>query len=80
MVISRNLLIKGNKRAYTIPVYGEQMQTADYVYDELDIYSHKIANEVIFYDKHTLSKPKHHTTKRKLAIQYHYAPHAPRRR
>ena len=61
MVISRNLLIKGNKRAYTIPVFGEQMQTADYVYDELDIYSHKIANEVIFYDKHTLSKPKHHT-------------------
>ena len=61
MVISRNLLIEGKQRAYTIPVFGKNIDTADHVYKEADIFSHKITNEVIYYNKHTASKPKHHT-------------------
>ena len=59
--ISRQLIIKGNNRAYTVPVYGEKINMAEHVYKEVDVYAHKITNEVIFYDKHTESKPKHHT-------------------
>ena len=61
MVISRNLLIEGKQRAYTIPVFGKNIDTADHVYKEADIFSHKITNKVIYYNKHTASKPKHHT-------------------
>ncbi len=61
MPIPADLLIKSNTRAYSIPVYGENKIHLEHVYKENNIFKYTLSNKVVYYDKHTDSKPKHHT-------------------